>query len=443
MASPSITNARERSTGARWLVLVGVVIASAGLVFGAARHGLAEHWAASSDTSQWLRAAELEPSNPEIWYLLGRYRQFAFENGDLRLAISYYKRALALNPRSVRYWADLASAYETAGDLGQAERAFREAQQAYPISGDVAFRFGNFLLRQGRVDEAFEQMHRAVSADQRLTSLVMPLCWRSTRDIDRILSIVLPAKPDAYWGALQFLVDSNEPDAAMAVWKRLTASEPSFPLPQAFPLLDMLIRSGYAENARTVWTQALSAAGITAEPAASGSLIWDGSFERDLLNGGLAWRFEPVAGAAMDLDEETFHFGRRSLHVVFDGTVNVNFQNVWQYVVVEPNTHYRFSAYLRTQELTTDSGIRFEIDDVSHPANAPQFKPMPSQLTPNVVGTQPWALDETEFLTGLETRLLRVSLRRTPSDKFGNKIGGAVWVDDVSLARTLAASPAE
>lgn len=439
MASPSLTNVRESSGAARWVVLVGVVVVSGGLVSAAARHTIAEHWAASPDPSQWQRAAELEPSNPENWYRLGRYRQLDVDNEDLRLAISYYERALALNPRSARYWADLATAYEKAGDLGQTERAFREAQQAYPISADVAFRFGNFLLRQGRIDEAFEQMHLAVSADPRLTPLVTKLCWRSAGDIQRILDVVLPKNPDVYWGALEFFVKSEEPDAAVAVWKRVVSTEPSFSLPNAFPFIDMLIKSGYADDAKTAWQQALSAGGTAPEPAGTASLIWDGSFERELLNGGLAWRFEPVAGAEMDLDEETFHSGRRSLRITFGGTTNVNFQNIWQYVVVEPNTRYRFSAYLRTQELTTDSGIRFEIDDASHPPYAPQFKPIPSQLTPNVVGTQPWSLDECQFSTGPETRLLRVFLRRAPSDKLGNKIRGTVWVDDVSLV-SMAAS---
>ena len=51
-----------------------------------------------------------------------------------------------------------------------------------------------------------------------------------------------------------------------------------------------------------------------------------------------------------------------SLRVAFDGTANVDFQNIWQYVAVKPNTRYRFGAYVQTEDLTTDSGIHFEID---------------------------------------------------------------------------------
>ncbi len=137
----------------------------------------------------------------------------------------------------------------------------------------------------------------------------------------------------------------------------------------------------------------------------------------------------------MDLDEETVHSGSRALRVTFDGSQNVDFANLWQYVVVQPNTRYSFSAYLRAEDLTTDSGIRFEISDVNHPANLHVF-------TPGALGTQPWALDEVAFTTGPATRLLQVALRRTPSTMLANKIRGTAWVDDVSLVPVPQPSPA-
>jgi tetratricopeptide (TPR) repeat protein len=414
----------------RWLTLAGILLSSFGLIFAAVRHGIADYWAESPNASQWLRAAELEPSNAQNWYRLGRYRKLDPENADVPLAISYYQRAVELDPNSASYWLDLAGAYETVGDVGNAENAFRSAQQDHPISSDVNWRYGNFLLRQNRLEESFRQIERAVSADPKLTPLAVSLCWRRTHDIDQILTFALPQKADAYWGAIAYFVSAGEPVVAMAVWKHLIAEKPSFPLPNAFPLLELLIGSQNVDEARVVWQQACSAAGIALELNGD-SLIWDGGFESEFLNGGFAWRFRPVAGATMNLDEEVVHSGRRSLRVVFDGTANVNFENIWQFVVVQPNTKYRFSSYIRTQEITTDKGIHFEIsgDGISN------------QVTPNVAGTQPWVLDDVKFSTGPETRLLRITLRREPSDKFGNKIRGTVWVDDVSLVSRPESDP--
>ncbi len=54
-------------------------------------------------------------------------------------------------------------------------------------------------------------------------------------------------------------------------------------------------------------------------------------------------------------------------------------------------------------------------------------------MTPNLVGTQPWALDEADFTAGPRTHLVRIGLRRLSSSKLDNKLRGTVWVDEVSL----------
>jgi len=391
----------------------------------AVRHGMAAHWARSGQLGQWLHAAAWESDNPEHWYRLGRYYQIDFEHADLPRAISNYQRATAIAPGSAEYWLDLAEARETALQVAEAEQAFRRARQAYPLSADVAWRFGNFLLRQNRQDEAFQKIHEALSAQPSLTALAISRCWQSTQDIERILKLALPAEPETYWGTIDFLVEAREPGAAMVVWDRLMASNPSFPHQRPFRLQDMLIETGHAADARRVWQQSLSAAGVPRGPQLDGSLVWNGGFEQDLLNGGLSWRFRPVAGAELSFDGRVAHSQGRSLRVVFDGTRNVDFQQPWQYLVVEPNTRYRLSVYFRTEGVTTSSAIRLELEE-THFGDA-------LQATPNLSGTQPWAPSEAEFTTGADTQLVRLVLRRRPSPKLDNKISGTIWMDDVSL----------
>jgi len=391
----------------------------------AVRHGMAAHWARSGQLDQWLHAAAWEPDNPEHWYRLGRYYQIDFEHADLPRAISNYQRATAIAPGSAEYWLDLAEVKETVLQLADAEQALRRAQQAYPLSADVSWRFGNFLLRQNRQDEAFRKIHDALSVQPSLTALAISRCWQSTQDIERILNLALPVGAETYWGAIDFLVEAREPGAAMAVWKRLMAGDPIFPLQRTFRLQDMLIETAHGGDARSVWQQSLLAAGAQRDTQPGGSLLWNGGFEQDLLNGGLAWRFRPVAGAELSFDGRVAHSHSRSLRVVFDGTKNVDFQQPWQYVVVEPNTRYRVSAYFRTEGVTTSSAIRLEIEE--------RRSGYVTQATPNLVGTQPWAPSEAEFTTDADTQLVRVVLRRRPSQKLDNKISGTIWVDDVSL----------
>ena len=53
--------------------------------------------------------------------------------------------------------------------------------------------------------------------------------------------------------------------------------------------------------------------------------------------------------------------------------------------------------------------------------------------TPNLLGSQSWAEQKIEMVTGPDTSLLQIVLRRTRSDKLGNKIRGTAWIDDVAL----------
>ncbi len=410
----------------RWLLLIAALLVAAAVGAAGAKNWVAERWAASAQPENWLRAAQLEPGNAGHWYRLGRYRQLDFEHMDPAVAISYYRRALAMDPRSALMWMDLADAYEMARKPAQAQEAFEAAKSVYPISSEVAWRYGNFLLRQNHIPKAFAEIHRAVMRDPKLASPAISRCWRSTRDIEHILETAMPAQTDVYLAALEFLVAEHEDDAALTVWKRLMALHLSFELSRAFQLLDELVQQDRIDDAKRVWQQALKAAGWTQPELVPGSLVWDGGFEGGFANGGFGWQQRDPEGASSDFDTEIRHAGTRSLRVTFDGTANVALEYPRQLVPVEPGRRYRFAAYLRTEGITTDSGIRFMIRDPKRPSDV-------GILTPNLVGTQPWALEEVDFVAGPQTRLLAIALLRMPSRKFDNKIRGTVWLDEVSL----------
>lgn len=416
----------------RWLAGAAAFSLSAVMCWAAVRHAVAAHWAGSMQLDQERRAAAWEGDNPEHWYWLGRYYQLDFEHSDVQQAIVNYRKAAELSPGSAEYWLGLAEAQETAVQPAEAEKSFRRAEQAYPLSAEVAWRFGNFLLRQGRQDEAYQQIYRALSVQPSLTALAISRCWQSTQDIDKILKLALPAKPDAYWGAIDFLVDARQPEAAMAVWKRLMSGNSSFRPQRSFRMVDMLIETGHPEDAHRVWQQSLTAAAVAGSAQENASVVWNGGFEEDLLNGGMGWRFRTVPGAELSFDRRIVHTGERSLRVVFDGSTNVDFQQPWQYVVLQPNTRYRLAAYFQTEGLTTSSSIRLELEETHFGG--------PVEATADLSGTQPWAASETEFTTGPETRLLRLVLRRRPSPKLDNKISGTLWMDDVSLAPLVESS---
>ncbi len=402
------------------------IVAALWFCYAGGKHALASHYAASSNPQDWERAARIEPDNPATWYQLGRYRQLDFDNADIPLSISYYRRAIQLDPPSPYFKVDLASALETAGNNDEADSYFRAAQAAYPISAEVSWKYGNFLLRQDRLPEAYAEIHRAVVVDPKLIPPAITLVWRSNPDIHLLLDQVLPDTAEAYSQALTFLTDAQNPSAALEVWRRLIVKDRHTDWKWVFMLTDMLVAQGKFEEASTVWHQAVEA-DASSPPAYTGnSLVYNGGFEKDISGGGFGWRQIETKGADFDFDTDVKHSGVRSARLIFDGTENLSYQGLTQEVLVSPNTHYRFQGFIRTDQISTESGMRFEIVDPKDQAHL-------DVLTPNETGTLPWTLEQSDFTTGPQTHLIQIRLVRKPSERLDNDLRGTVWIDDVSV----------
>ena len=66
---------------------------------------------------------------------------------------------------------DLAVGYESIGKISLAREAFSRARAAYPASAQVAWIYGNFLLRQGDAAGGFAQIKYALQADSKLVPI--------------------------------------------------------------------------------------------------------------------------------------------------------------------------------------------------------------------------------------------------------------------------------
>ena len=119
------------------------------LTYFGTRNALAAHYADLQTLQGYERATRLEPHDFRNWHLLGRYWQYNLEDTDTKRAIQAYTVALSLNPRSADILSDLGAAYETEGNVAAARDTFLRAKAAYPLSAEVSWRHGNFLLRQG------------------------------------------------------------------------------------------------------------------------------------------------------------------------------------------------------------------------------------------------------------------------------------------------------
>ncbi len=411
----------------RALLLTSIAVAAI-LIWQASVLWLARHRLESGNLALMMRGIALTPGDGAGWDRIGQLRQSDFANLNIAKAIAAYRNAVTVDPRSPHYWLDLATAYEVAGDDPQAQDAYAHAKAASPLSAEVAFSYGNFLMRDGNYPEAYKELQEAVRSDPKLLPLAVSRTWRALENVDG-LNQMLPATSDAYVQAVDFFASTHQMAPALTEWQHLIALGQSVSLPGTFPFLDELIREDRADDARRVWREALAAAGLPHEEPPGRSLIWNGDFKQDFANGGLGWRWSPVQGVAIDFDAEPAPEGSRALRLDFGGGSNVNLGAPQEFVPVQPQTTYRFHAYMRTEDITTESGLRFSIIDPNH-TNAVEV------MTDNFTGTHVWRPVDAVVATGAQTHFLLVRLFRAPSRLFDNQLSGTVRIAGVSLVET-------
>src|SRR6267154_936417 len=201
------------------------------------RNALATHYASLQTPEAYDRAVQLEPAKAQNWYLLGRYWQYNLEDPDGARAIHSYLSALSLNPGSSDIWLDLATAYELEANVVAARDAFLHAKKVYPLSAEVSWRYGNFLLRQGELDPAFTEMRHAVEADPQRGAEAFSRSLRVEPNIEKILDRMLPSIGEVYVAVIWDQITDGQTDIALKVWDRLVAIHLQVPRRDVFPLV--------------------------------------------------------------------------------------------------------------------------------------------------------------------------------------------------------------
>src|SRR2546427_1637840 len=209
----------------------GVILA---LAFGVAgflsyfslRNALAVHYADLQTRQGYERSVRMESEDYRNWYLLGRYWQYNLEDTDTVRAIQAYTAALSLNPGSAEIWSDLVTAYEAEGNIPAARDAFLHAKRTYPLSAEVAWRYGNFLLRHEEQDAAFLEIRHAVEEEPQRGAEALSRTLRAEPDIDLTLHRVLPPVSEAYIGAIMDQTAEGHTANAVKIWNRLVPLRP-------------------------------------------------------------------------------------------------------------------------------------------------------------------------------------------------------------------------
>ena len=239
-------------------------------------------------------------------------------------SVKLFDSATELSPLDAHYWSDLGAAYDWAGQTKEAASAFRQALRLFPKSPEINWRFANFAFRAHQTPEALRALQVVLAGNSPAHRDVFRLAVSATRDNRAVLEM-LPPQASVFFDYLNFEMEAGDVTAAEQVWLRLLQLKLPFDLRQTFPYLDALIQHREPGRLAAAWFALAERFPTQIGPLVNGSnLVGNGSFERDILDGGLDWRVVPVDGAVVGIDFEGAFEGSRMLRIEFSGKGNLD-----------------------------------------------------------------------------------------------------------------------
>jgi tetratricopeptide (TPR) repeat protein len=383
----------------------------------------------SAEVSSVQRALALDPDNAALHDLLGQLDANSVEASDLVAGVAQERRATALNPYKADYWVNLGSACESVGDQSCADQAYQRALDLSPMVPMVWWEAGNHYLRAGQVQSALPCFHRLLELSPDYAAPAFALTLRAYRDPMMILDKVVGNErdPRRELAFADFMSANDQFDAARQAWTRIARGGAPFPFAAAQPYLERLLARGRYEEAQAIWSN-LQERGVIAKPYDSdpGNLVFNGGFEQAPLDAGFDWRAQPSAFVSVDFADASSFEGAHCLRVDFPVGQNDEFAPVYQIIPVVPHQAYTLAAYVRSRDITSDSGPRLRVADPACPSCLDAW-------TDNTLGSTAWHAVTLRFSTGPQTQVVRISVWRPRSRSFPMEISGSFWLDQVSV----------
>jgi hypothetical protein len=340
---------------------------------------------------------------------------------SLARAEELLREAVRRDPSSAYRWAALGEHALASERADTARLCMTRAAELGPNIPPILIRAANFHFAVNEPGAAMQYGRRILALIPDYDAVVFALYARMDIPVEKVLaSGIPPAKRAgaAYFRNLLGRAPAGECDLG---WRWLAAREWTDDKLASEYVDQLLARRNYAGAVRT-WAGYL---GQRRGDYPDRNRLYNGGFEAEFTPAALDWKQRPADGATAARASGVAHTGTSCLRVDFLGQTNVAFDHVSQSAVVEPGL-YRFRAFVKTDDITTDQGVRFRIADA---VSAERLE----VITEGFTLGRDWTQVERVVRVPAATRLVTVQVVRQPSMKFDNKIRGTAWVDDVSL----------
>ncbi len=408
----------------RVLLLLAAALVIVLVFWIAARTGLARALGKYASIAVDLRAAERATSLSPLDAETHRTKAAVlFKLKDLPKAAAELEMALSLRPRDDSLWLQLGMLREELEDASGASIAFNESVRLAPYYALPRWQRGNFLLRQGRLGEAFADLRHAAASNPDYIPTLIDLAWAISKGNQQVAEayaeITTSQKHIAF---AEFLARQGKGSEAVEQFARAGAVSDQ----KRHHLVRHLIAANRFKEAFQIWRQD--------KPPESGeqgaSAIYDGGFEGSLIfdEFGFGWRvFRGSQSVKLVSDSSLRQSGTKSLLIEFLGESNPDTPLLSQVILVKPSTRYRVNFAARTQKIVTGGLPLVTVDDSTGSKKFRAESPALAQ------GSTDWRIVSFNFQTEPETDAITLSLQRKNCTTSPCPIFGSLWLDSFSI----------
>ena len=331
--------------------------------------------------------------------------------------------AVKREPAAPHRWCDLGDGLVRAGRIDDARYSYTTALALGPQIPPILFREVGFYHVLQDNQHALELGARLAQKSDIFRPLLLD--WYRDQDISvsDVLNRGLPPDPLPMQAYLRYWTGMGNLDNAETTWNWLSSHHyADEPITRDY--INFLFGNAKYQEAATNWALFLA---DHRNGYRESNWLYNGDFETEPERIPLDWDLMNVTGQVeTTLDPTVSHTGVHSLRIRFAGTENVSYADT-EKTSVPPGT-YRFTAFIRTENITTDRGVVFHIFDAEKSSRL-------DVKTEQFLGTTPWKQVDQTIRVPADTKLLAIQIAREATMKFDNKISGTAWIDALNLAR--------
>lgn len=340
-------------------------------------------------------------------------------------SIEMYEQTVRLAPNDYRWRMALGRALEQDEQVDRAEIQMKKGVELAPSYASARWQLGNFFLRQNRIDEALSEFRRAAENNLLYRDQVFSLVWEYFDKDPAQVEMLAGERPDARVRLAYFFAARGQANDSLRNWNMLSDEDKA-----ANPEIAKALAHGL--YLKRYFPQSLEFArqlGIDAD--AQAETITNSSFEQGLgesADSRFGWQIVRTdSKLEITTDAKVRREGNRSARTTFRNYAKPELYNLFQTVVVQPNTRYRISFWVRTENLKSGGAPVLDVANANEDRLIVRSQPFPG-------GTNDWRQLSVEFTTPPGCNGISIRTSREPCG-VECPITGTFWYDDFELDR--------